>query len=160
MDMYAYPYAIYLFYFTTNKGYPGASASSSNIKKPRQETQGRDSLVYDVASDKHIQPGVLQQQKASAARRARQEASFMREEHAKQAKMNNITTMLGMSKEDFTAMRSQNFYDMPTNSTNNHFWRKEQELIMTKIYANLDPKALVCPQKPLKFEELAKKKYF
>ena len=84
----------------------------------------------------------------------------MREEQAKHAKLDNITTVLGMSKEDFRAMRSQNFYDMPTNSTNNHFWRKEQELIMTKIYANLDPKALVCPQKPLKLDELAKKAYF
>ena len=31
---------------------------------------------------------------------------------------------------------------------------------MKEIYANLDPKALVCPKKPLKFEELAKKSYF
>ena len=84
----------------------------------------------------------------------------MHEEQAKQAKLNNITTVLGMSKEEFRAMRSQNFYNMPNNSTNNHFWRKEQELIMTEIYANLHPKALVSPQKPLKLDELAKKAYF
>ena len=154
------PPAIYVLSFTANKGYPCASASSSNINKPRQRAAGREYLVYDDESDKYVQRGVQKQQKAAEARRARQEAAFMHEEQAKQANMNNITTVLGMSKEDFRAMRSQNFYNMPNNSSNNHFWRKEQELIMTEIYAKLDPKALVCPQKPLNLDELAKKKYF
>ena len=79
----------------------------------------------------------------------------MHEEHAKQAKLDNITTLLGMNKKEFRAMRSQNFYKMPNNSSNNHFWRREQELIMTEVYAKLDPKHLVCPQKPLNLDALA-----
>ena len=79
----------------------------------------------------------------------------MCEEHAKQAKLNKITTVLSMSKEEFRAMRSQNFHNMPNNSSNNHFWRKEQKLIMTEIYAKLDPKNFVCPQKPLNLDVLA-----
>ena len=31
---------------------------------------------------------------------------------------------------------------------------------MKEIYANLDPKAIVCPQKPSNLENLAKKDYF
>ena len=141
MDMYAYPFAIYRLSFTANKGYPCASASSSNVNKPRQRAAGREYLVYDDESDKNVQ----KQQKAATARRARQEATFMHEQQAKQAKLNNITTVLGMSKEEFRAMRSQNFYNMPNSSSNNHFWRKEQELIMMKIYAKFEPKAPVCP---------------
>ena len=117
-------------------------------------------MIYDEEQDKSMQSGAIKQQKAAEARRSRQEAALLREEKAKRAKLDNLTTVKDLNKEDFRTMRAQNFYDMPNNSTDGHFWRKEQELIMKEIYANLDPKALVCPQKPLKFEELAKKTYF
>ena len=144
--------------FTGSKSHLGASGS--NIKKPRQRAVGREYMVYDEESDKHIQRGVLKQKKAAEAKRARQEAVLMREEQAKQAKMDNITTLLGMTKEEFRALRSQKFYQMSNNSTNNHFWRKEQELIMYELYAKLDPKQLVCPQKPLNLDALSQKTYF
>ena len=143
MDVYAYPLATPYSIFTANKIYLGASGS--NIKKLRQRAARREYMVYDEKSDKHIQRGVLKQQKAAEARRARQEDVLMHEEQAKQARLNNITTELGMNKEEFRAMRVQNFYSMPNNSSNNHFWRREQELIMTKVYAKLDPKNLVYP---------------
>ena len=117
-------------------------------------------MIYDEEQDKHVQSGALKQKQAAEARRARQEAAFLREERAKKAKFDNLTTLKGLNKEEFRTMRAQNFYDMPNNSTDGHFWRKEQELIMKEIYANLDPKALVCPQKPLNFDVLAKKTYF
>ena len=90
--------------FTGNKSHLGASGS--NIKKPRQRAAGREYMVYDEKSDKHIQRGVLKQKKVVEAKRARQEAVLMREEQAKQANMDNITTLVGMTKEEFRSMRS------------------------------------------------------
>lgn len=87
-------------------------------------------------------------------------AALQREERAQRAAFENITSVKTLNKEDYRNMRVQNFYAMPNNSTDGHFWRKEQELIMKEIYANLDPKARVCPQKPLNFATLAKKQYF
>ena len=64
--------------FTGSKSHLGASGS--NIKKPRQRAVGREYMVYDEESDKHIQRGVLNQKKAAEAKRARQEVVLMREE--------------------------------------------------------------------------------
>ena len=58
MDMYAYPLLYLYSIFTANKSYLGASGS--NIKKLRQRATGREYMVYDEESDKHIQKGVLQ----------------------------------------------------------------------------------------------------
>ena len=122
--------------FTANKKYPGPSSSSSNIKKSKKnKLQGRDYLVYDEERDMHVQSGALKQKKAADEKRARQEAALLREERAKKAKFDNLTTLTGLNKEQFRTMRAQNFYDMPNNSTDGYFWRKEQELIMKEIYA-------------------------
>ena len=76
--------------FTASKKYPSPSSSSSNIKKPKKnKLQGRDYLVYDEEQDKHVQSGILKQQQAADARRARQEAALLREERAKKAKLDN-----------------------------------------------------------------------
>ena len=83
--------------FTGNKSNLGASGS--NIKKPRHRAAGREYMVYDEDSDRHVQRGVLQQKKAAEAKRARQEAALQKEEQAKQARMDNITTLVGMSRE-------------------------------------------------------------
>ena len=88
--------------FTANKRYPGASSSSSNIKKPKKnKLQGRDYLVYNEEEDKHVQRGDLKKQKAVEATRARQEANLLREERAKKAKFDNITTLKDLNKEEF-----------------------------------------------------------
>ena len=108
-------------------------------------------MIYDEEQDKHVQSGAIKQKQAADARRARQEATLLREERAKKAKFDNITTLKDLNKEEFRSMRAHNFYDMPNNSNDGHFWRREQVLIMKELYANLDPKALVCPQKPLQF---------
>ena len=148
-----------LLYFTASKRYPGAS-SSSKIKKTLSKKPGRDYLVYDEASGRTVQRSVLYQERAAEARRLKQEAALQREESAKRAEFENISSVKSLNKEDFRTMRMQNFYAMPNNSSDGHFWRKEQELIMKEIYAHLDPKALVCPQKPLHFPTMAKKQYF
>ena len=96
--------------FTANKKYPGPSSSSSTIKKSKKnKLQGRDYLIYDEEQDKHVQSGVLKQKQAADARRARQEAAFLREERAKRAKLDNLTTLQGLKKEEFRVMRAQNF---------------------------------------------------
>jgi hypothetical protein len=88
--------------------------------------QGRDYMVYDEANDRQVQRGVLDQQWAAEARRARQEAALLQEERAKKAKFDNLTTVKDLNKEDFRTTRAQRFYDMPNNTTDGHFWRKEQ----------------------------------
>ena len=70
----------------------------------------------------------VQRDRGAAAREAAQrraEEEFLAEERAKQAKFDNLTTLSGLNKSEFRAMRSQPFFDMPQNSSNPQFWRKE-----------------------------------
>ena len=49
---------------------------------------------------------------------------------------------------------------MPQDSNNPLFWRKEQELVMTEIYAKLSTTKAVCEQKVLNLTSLSTKPYF
>ena len=120
---------IYSFFTDTKRYHSGSSSSKPKVPKP----SGRHYLDYDEENDRHVQRGAATQERVSDARRARQDAALQREEKAKKARLDNITTVKDLNKDDFRTMRGQSFYDMPQNSTDAHFWRKEQELIMKEI---------------------------
>ena len=79
---------------------------------------------------------------------------------AKKARYDNLTTVLDMGKSDFRDMRLQPFFDMPRNTDDPNFQRKEQQLIMQEIYAKLALKHAVCEQKVLNLDALNSKPYF
>ena len=81
-----------------------------------------------------------------------------REELAKKALYDEITTMKDLGKADFRAMRLQPFFSMPRTTNNPNYWRKKSKLIMSELYTTLATK--VAPQKVLNLESLGKKHYF
>ena len=95
---------------------------------------------------------------AEAAARDEAEAEYQRQELAKKARFDRISTVTDLSKCDFRAMRMQPFFSMQRTTKNPHYWRKEQELIMTELYATLRQK--VCDQTVLNLDALNSKNYF
>ena len=69
-----------------------------------------------------------------------------------------MTTLVGLSKDDFRDIRNKSFYDLPNASTYGDFWRHEQELVMKQFYAKLS-KWPVRPQSLLDFGYLESKQY-
>jgi len=126
-------------------------------KSPRKvlRAQTRDKLLYDSRTDR------LRQQSAMDEESSRRAAlgGFDDEEEAERDYFDNLTTVLGMGKVEFRKMRSQQFYDLPSNTTDPNFPRREQQLIMHEIYGRIE-KHVVCEQKVLSLENLNKKPYF
>ena len=105
----------------------------------------------------------VQRDRGAAAREAAQkkaEAEFLANERAKKARYENITFVLDLGKVEFRCMREQPFFDMPQDTNNPLFWRKEQELVMTEIYAKLSSTKAICEQKVLDLTSLSTKPYF
>ena len=108
-------------------------------------------------------PRRVQREIGAVAREAAQkkaEAAFLEKERAKKARYENISSVRDLGKIDFRCMREQQFFDMPQDSNNPLFWRKEQELVMTEIYAKLSTTKAVCEQKVLNLTSLSTKPYF
>ena len=105
--------------------------------------------------------GRLRQQSAIDEEATRHAAlgGFDDEEEAERAHFDSLTTVLGMGTLEFRRMRSQSFFDLPPNTNDPNFPRKEQQLIMHEIYARIE-KHVVCEQKVLSLDALNLKPYF
>jgi hypothetical protein len=85
-------------------------------------------------------------------------AQLAKEERAKKAKFDHLPSIKDLSLPEFADMRKRKMYDLPRNSNDLSFHRREQQLICTELYAKLTHK--VCPQKVVDFEHLRKSDYF
>jgi hypothetical protein len=81
-----------------------------------------------------------------------------KEERAKKVKFDRLPSLKDLSLPEFADMRKRKMYDLPRNTNDLCFHRREQELICIELYANLTHK--VCPQKVVDFEHLRKSDYF
>jgi hypothetical protein len=81
-----------------------------------------------------------------------------KEERAKKAKFDHLPSLKDLSLPEFADMRKRKMYDLPRNTNDLSFHRREQQLIYTKLYAKFTHK--VCPQKVVDFEHLRKSDYF
>ena len=127
-------------------------------KVTRKEKRGNRAYL-DRTEDGRL----VQRDRGAAAREAerrRAEEEFLAQERAKKAKFDNLTTLSGLNKSEFRAMRSQPFFDMSRNTSNPRFWRKEQEIVMNEVYAKLSGPNKVCVQKVLNLSALSTKQYF
>ena len=125
------------------------------LASSKERAQTRDKLIFDSSSGRMRQQSTIDEE----ATRQAELGGFDNEEEAEQAHFDSLTTVLGMGKLEFRRMRSQQFYDLPPNTTNPNFPRREQQLIMQEIYARIEKHA-VCEQKILDLEALNKKAYF
>ena len=120
-------------FFTDNRRYK-TPAHNSN-KPTRKEKRGSRAYLDETEDGRRVQ-----RDRGVAAREAAQknaEAAFLENERAKKARYENISSVRDLGKVDFRCMREQQFFDMPQDSNNPLFWRKEQALVMMKIYAKL-----------------------
>ena len=127
-------------------------------KVTRKDKRGTRAYL-DPTEDGHL----VQRDRGAAAREAarqKAEEEFLAQERAKKAKFDNLTTLSGLNKSEVRAMRSQPFFNMPRNSPNPRFWRKEQEVVFNEVYARLSGPNIVCVQKVLNLSALSTKPYF
>ena len=136
---------------------------SSRVKKlshnPNKVTR-KDKRGTQATLDQTEDGSWVQRDRGAAAREAAQkkaEEAFLEEERAKKARYDNFTTVIGMGKSEYRSMRKQPLFDMPQNSSNPHFWRREQEVVMRDIYAKLSGPNIVCMQKVLNLTALSTK---
>ena len=158
MDMYAYPTAILLLYFTGSKRYK-ISASNPNHPPRRLKRQSANTLDYDEGAGTHVQRSVSRQREKDRLRAEKEKDKFIQQQNEQAQRFEDLETLEGMTKEEFRAMRKQDFYSLERTSSNGDYWRHEQELIQKEIYDTLN-KHPVCPQGVLNFASLGKKKYF
>jgi hypothetical protein len=85
-------------------------------------------------------------------------AQAAKEERDKKAKFDRLPTLKDLTLPEFAYMRKRKVYELPRNTNDLSFHRREQELICTELYAKLTHK--VCPQKVIDFEHLRKSDYF
>jgi hypothetical protein len=96
------------------------------------------------------------------------DAANMKARHDKEARaksdyyqrLNALTSLAGLSKRDYRNMRTQQFYEMPRNTENPQYHRREQQLIKEEYYENLNSKWPVCPQKAPDFAHMRQHAYF
>ena len=125
---------------------------------PRKDKRG--SRAYLDTTEEGVR---VQRDRGAAAREAAQkkaEEAFLEKERAKKARFDTLTSVSELSKSEFRSMRMQPFFDMPQNSSNPFFWRREQEIVMNDIYAKLSGPNIVCVQKVLNLSALGTKPYF
>jgi hypothetical protein len=87
---------------------------------------------------------VERQSAAAVARDALKEkahlAKLAKEERAKKAKFDRLPSLKDLSLPEFVDMRKRKMYDLPRNTNDLCFHRREQELICIELYANLTHK--------------------
>jgi hypothetical protein len=87
-----------------------------------------------------------------------QKAQATKEERSKKAKFDRLPSLKDLTLPEFADMRKRKMYDLPRNTNDLNFHRREQELICTELYAKLTHK--VFSQKVVDIEHLRKSEYF
>jgi hypothetical protein len=102
-------------------------------------------LRYDPQRDSYVQDIVRCQGEDFDARDEREEA-------AKRQKYEMLTTLKGLSKEDFRDMRLRLSYSLPRTASSPMFHHREEVLIRNEKYAHLKTK--VAPRSVMCMEHL------
>jgi hypothetical protein len=130
--------------------FTGSNRRKRNPRKVR--------LEYDPERDSFVEKQTAAQVEREAQRQKALKAQAAKEERAKKAKFDHLPSLNDLSLPEFADMRKRKMYDLPRNTNDLSFHRREQELICTELYAKLTHK--VCPQKVVDFEHLQKSDYF
>jgi hypothetical protein len=113
---------------------------------------------YNPAKDCYVERQSAAEIERDALREKARLAQLAKEERAKKARFDHLPSIKDLSLPEFADMRKRKMYDLPRNSNDLSFHRREQQLICTELYAKLTHK--VCPQKVVDFEHLRKSDYF
>ena len=109
--------------------------SHNSNKVTRKDKRGTRAYLDETEDGRRVQRDRGATAREAAEKRAEEE--FLEQERANKARYDNLTTVIGMGKSEFRAMRKLSFFDMPNNSSNPHFWRREQEIVHRDVYAKL-----------------------
>ena len=116
--------------FTNNKRFKKPAHNPN--KPPQKDKRGSRAYFEETEDGRQVQidRGVAARDRKGAAAREKAEAEFAAYDRAKKARYENLSIVVDMGKVEFRCMREQPFFNMPQTSTNHHFWRREQELVM------------------------------
>jgi hypothetical protein len=132
--------------------FTGGSYRPNPPRRSRPSLAGHSSLQYDPEHGVYVQDTVRRHRAKDAARRER-------DEEAKRQRFESLTTIAGLSKDEFCDMRQRINYALPRTTRSTHFHHREKELIMFEKYGILK-KNKVSPQHVMDMEHLSGNNYF